>query len=171
MIQLNDDIILSNIQQSSSNSHILFIVFGSITILITILTIIISVKFKKKTDKFKYKEIFYKMVAPLFFFIGTIIFLNNYNAYNYVITNKSWAVTTDTIVDKNYNLHDSDGISSYHYFVTLLNNGKCFVSDTEYNNLNNGDSVYVVLIKGKNGKVFSSQIYSTNNYYYDNVYK
>ena len=111
------------------------------------------------------------MVAPLFFFIGTIIFLNNYNAYNYVITNKSWAVTTDTIVDKNYNLHDSDGISSYHYFVTLLNNGKCFVSDTEYNNLNNGDSVYVVLIKGKNGKVFSSQIYSTNNYYYDNVYK
>ena len=162
MTQLTNEMIIQSLNKSSPFMKLELIGFVAIFL---IYGIVYFFKFKKEKNYGKGKDIiiFVFILAAL---IGIPIFNGSlkYSAIQYSIKNNCFEVITDTVVRKKIS-KDNDGDSTYYVYLT--NNGKINVSRNTYYDCSDGESVYVVIAKGRFGRKYQTgQLYSTINYQY-----
>ena len=162
MTQLTDSMIINSFNSSSPFLRLELILFS---VMFLVLGIVYFIKFKReKTTSGKKGIIIGIVIALLLFGIPVFKGFLKYNAINYSVENNSWYVVTDT-VERTKSSTDDDGDTSY--YVYLSEHGKVSVGRSTYYNLFNGDSVYVVIVKGRFGGTYAtSQIYPTDEYIY-----
>ena len=161
MKQLTDSMIINSLNASSPFLRIELIFFG---VMFLIIGIVYFIKFKKeKTTDGKHGIIIGIVIALLLFGIPVFKEFLKYNAINYSVENNSWYVVTDT-VERTKWINDSDGDDSY--YVYLNEHGKLSISRLTYFGLLKGDSVYVIIVKGRLGGTYISHIYPADEYIY-----
>lgn len=163
MIKLTDEKIISILNQDSSffsavvsNLKYVVIIFIAITIVLLLI---------KKVRRYALVTIF----VSVLFIISLIEYSNKYDYIKYSIKNNTWAVVTDTVVDKvRYTSTSRNGKIDVHYYIYLKDNGKVSVNLSTYCDNSIGDSAYVILLEDKNGKKqVSNKIFSMKNYVYN----
>ena len=167
MQQLTSIRIINDLTASSSTYVITFIF---IIIALFFVFFIFFRNFKEGKDTFE------KIIAlmPILFFLillgsPLINSLLKYNATNYSIKNNTWYVETDTVQKSKSEYYRRSGGSSTssEYFLYLSKYGKVSVDSNTYATLHKGDTVYIVIIQGRNGATYpTSQIYSTSKWSY-----
>ena len=162
MTQLTDSMIINSFNSSSPFFRLELILFG---VMFLIIGIVYFIKFKKeKTTSGKKSIIIGIVIALLLFGIPVFKGFLKYNAISYSVENNSWYVVTDT-VERTKSSTDDDGDTSYYVYLT--EHGKVSISRNIYYDLSKGDSVYVVIAKGRFGGTYAtSQIYTTDKYIY-----
>ena len=162
MTQLTDEMIINSFSKSSPFFRIELIIFGLVFL---VMGIAYFIKFKKeKTTKGKKGIIIGVIIVALLLGIPLFKAFLKYNAINYSVENNSWYVETDTVVRRKFST-DDDGDTTYYIYLSEY--GKVSVSRGIYYDLSEGDSAYVVLVKGRFGGTYTSgQIYATDEYIY-----
>lgn len=163
MTQLTDKMIINSFNTSTPFFKLELIAIG---IFLLIIGIIYFFKYKKEKTTSRKKDIII-VIFIVFLVIGIELFENllKYNAIIYSIENNSWYVETDTVERKKSSTNDRGNTS---YYVYLTNRGKVSVNMKKYYSLSKGNTVYVVIVKGRFGKTYTtSQIYSTREYTYN----
>lgn len=100
--------------------------------------------------------------------------LLKYNATNYSIKNNTWYVETDTVQKSTLEVSRNigGGHGSSYYYLDLTKYGTISVDSNTYATLHKGDTVYIVIIQGRNGATYpTSQIYPTSEWSYPLVNK
>ena len=160
MTPLTNDMIIQNLNESSPFMRLeILLYFG----LFLIYGIVCFFKFKKEQNSER-KKIILTFVILLTLFLGIPIFKAclKYRAIQYSIDNKCFEVMTDTVVRTSSN---TDRHGNTTYYVYLTQNGKITVSKTTYWKCTTGDSVYVVIAKGRfGGKYKTGNLYLTSRY-------
>ena len=154
MIPLTDETILENLNLAMQSKIILLY----IGIILFTLSVVCFIFFKLK----------HSSNSKIFYSVGMIIFslflIMRYDTINYSLKNNSWYVETDTVVRTKATQQESN-ITSYSIY--LKNHGIFSGTKNDYHEFSNGDSVYLVIAKGRFGNTIPITIYSTQKYIYN----
>ena len=164
MKELTNEMIIESLNKNSPFLKLELILFG---VMILVFGIVYFIKFKREQNSGRKKGIIISVVI-LLVLIGIPVFKGvfEYNAIQYSIKHECFEVVTDTIVRTDSITGDNGNKT---YYIYLNDNGKMTVSRRDFYNFFNGNSVYVVIAKGRlGGRYKTGQIYLTSEYQYVN---
>lgn len=162
MTKLTNEMIIRNF---NTNMPFMEIILIYLVAILVIFGIIYFLKLKKEQSiRKKRGQIIVLIIILLLIGIPTINGILEYDAINYSLKNNSWYVEKDTVARTRISRDDEGDETCYVY---LTNYGKVSVDRRTYYNITKGDTVYVVIAKGRFGGTYvTSQIYPANKYTY-----
>lgn len=167
MQELTDTIL----SQDMGDAGVIAIFFPLIVLLIVLLILVWVYIAKKKTSKENKDEAIKKEFKGYGYIIFIIIIavaviaiiLNIRNVYENGL-NSNWYLTKDSIVDKYKEVdYNSSGRTKTYYYVKVEDGEKVHITESEYDNLNEGDNVYVLRYEDSS----AYDIYSCKEYQYN----
>ena len=163
MKQITNEMIIQNLNGSSQ--FILLSAFFEGLFFVVLVSLLVIKLIKNRNTKMVTSTIIVTVIVALFFGIPAIKNFLKYSAIKYSIANNCFEVVSDTVKRKNFKSHDN----GYTYYFYLENNGKITVDERTYYDCSEGQSVYVVIAKGRlGGKYPTSQVYLKTKYQYNN---
>ncbi|MFR2570548.1 MAG: hypothetical protein ACLS90_02440 [Clostridia bacterium] len=163
MTQLTNEMIIQSLNKNFVFMRLDFILSA---IILLVFGIIYFLKGRREQNSRRKKGIIIGVIF-IAFLMGVPAFKNSlkYSAIQSSIKNNCFEVVIDTVARTDFTTADGDTT----YYVYLTNNGKMPVSQNTYYHISSGDSVYVVIAKGRfGGKYPTGQLYLTSEYQYVN---
>lgn len=157
---ITHDMIVSALVSEQATLKSTVMMIGIITAAIVAIFVI---KFRKRNETKKYVNIIKGIVI-----IAAIVFVfqmyKKCDAISYSINNSCYKVEQDVISQKDIKyINKAD-----RYYLNLSKYGKISVSQNQYEAVNNGDVVCVVVIKGRFGGTYiGSTVYPVSQYVFD----
>ena len=162
MISLTNEMILENLNNYCFSLQLGLLTFGAIFLILIFIGFIVFIT-EKNTIKKNTTKILIILITLIF---PLLYYLLKYSTTSYSIKNNSWYVVTDSI--EQIQIKPSKKSSRNSYYVYLKENGKVSANRSQYSNwIFEGDSVYVIIVKGRFSETFvATPLYPTKEYLY-----
>ncbi|MBQ8688048.1 MAG: hypothetical protein IJ512_05820 [Ruminococcus sp.] len=145
-IELTDEMVYEVIHRENMEGYVFLILFAIAAVCIFfagIISVIIRKKKENPKKKLKITDGEFILIGAVVLVIGCIAGGMLFRSHQNVTYDEAWRMTTGTVSEL-YSVHGRHGHNSYYAYVEGCNR-KVPVSQSDYNILEEGDAVYVVL--------------------------